>query len=351
MKPTFPESELNSLVNQGLISRRKHPEFDLWILNYTEKCTFQRHWDDVTEQCRGLIVDGNFNIVSRPFRKFFTLNEWIGFDKEVPNESFEVYDKLDGSLGITYVGPDGKMRISTRGSFESPQAIRGNQLFQEESCCHVLDPSLTFLFEIICKESTYVVDYEGWEGLVLTGCFHTDSGVEVPIENCDWKRAERYDFLKDFSAIPGVVNQTKGREGVVVKFRSGLRLKVKSDEYHRLFKIVSSVSKKHIWEMLRSGATVKELTEIPGLPEWTREFIEDSAAETWKTYNDIEYRSQMDFMNYHGPSDRKSFAAYATQQRYPSILFALHDGQHSKAAQLIWKFSEPKKEEIIVEDT
>jgi len=118
-------------LKEGLITERKHPDFDLYIYNYTATVQYGRLWDDVTMLCRGLIIDGAGNIVARPFPKFFNLEEHRQEGMPaVPNESFDVFEKMDGSLGIAYVTPDGYWSIATRGSFTSPQAIRAQKMLE-----------------------------------------------------------------------------------------------------------------------------------------------------------------------------------------------------------------------------
>src|SRR5215469_13860409 len=144
----YPDFRLNALereVNGGWVSKRQHPEFPYWVYNYTQKTTNERHWNPVTEQCRGLILDHQGKIIARPFCKFFTVHEWTEvFGRDIPDEPFTVSDKLDGSLGISYIGPDGKAYIATRGSFESEQAIRGTAFLQKElSDSKELKPGIT----------------------------------------------------------------------------------------------------------------------------------------------------------------------------------------------------------------
>lgn len=74
-------------------------------------------WNHATLTCRGLIADSEGTILARPSTKFFNLEQV----EQLPDEPFEVYEKLDGSLGILY-WLDDEPYISTRGSFESPQS-------------------------------------------------------------------------------------------------------------------------------------------------------------------------------------------------------------------------------------
>src|SRR4051812_36929186 len=77
-------SELSELITSRHILRRNHATLPLTILNYSNECMFEGFWPETVQQCRGLIVE-TFNdsrdilpespIISRPFHKFFNLNQ------------------------------------------------------------------------------------------------------------------------------------------------------------------------------------------------------------------------------------------------------------------------------------
>ena len=96
------------LIDDGYITCRKHPEVDYYVYNYTPKTQFNSFWNEQTRICRGLILDGEGNIIAKPFSKFFNIGEYNqhSFLGKIPNYSyFDIFDKLDGSLGILYQLP------------------------------------------------------------------------------------------------------------------------------------------------------------------------------------------------------------------------------------------------------
>lgn len=137
---------LEKYVEDGFISKRKHPKYDLWIYNYTAKTAYERFWNDLTLQCRGLILDKDYNVIARPFKKFFNYEE----NKHTATADFNIYEKLDGSLGIVFFY-SGEWIIATRGSFESEQAIKGAELLKKYNLdlLNMIAPRHTWLFEII----------------------------------------------------------------------------------------------------------------------------------------------------------------------------------------------------------
>ena len=113
---------LSGYIERGLVIKQNHPTLPLSIYNYSRTCQYDGMWDDITLNCRGLVLDLDGNVIAKPFPKFFNYEEHT--PEEIPNESFEVYEKMDGSLGIFFYY-EGEWHMATRGSFTSEQAIKG----------------------------------------------------------------------------------------------------------------------------------------------------------------------------------------------------------------------------------
>ena len=107
-------------IEDGFINVQKHPTLDLFIYNYSQEAQFARRWNEATINCRGLIADKDQNIIAKPLPKFFNLDEIEGLNLKIPNEDFEVYNKMDGSL-IILCFYNNQPIIATRGSFTSSQ--------------------------------------------------------------------------------------------------------------------------------------------------------------------------------------------------------------------------------------
>lgn len=343
-KPNFTAAALQAAVEQGWVTRRKHPDFPYYVYNYTPRTTFERQWNEVTEQCRGLILDADHNIIARPFRKFFGLAEYVdSLGRVIPDEPFEAWDKLDGSLGISFLGPDGKLGISTRGSFESEQAIKGTEMIRTQLCCTYTDPTLTYLFEIIYPDNRYVVNYGDYEGLVLLAVIVPETGEELPIEpfGDKFKLAKRLPAFKRMGSVKRYLDQQRNIEGAVIRFqRSGLRLKVKADEYKRLFRIVSSTNAKTIWQALHDGVDPYVLVN-ENVPSHYKDYVLTTVEDLRGQYNTIAGEVMELFQNRPPTESRKELARYFTSTPYAAPLFALLDGRFDNADRLIWRIVEP----------
>ena len=144
---------LDKYVTEGWLISQRHPTLPLTIYNYSQETQFEKHWDEITLMCRGLVVDDKGTIVARPFNKFFNWEEIIhSVDPEQLKMDFEVFDKMDGSLGIGFFYK-GEFVMASRGSFTSEQARKANAIRCAKYDFRNLNENLTYLFEIIYGNS------------------------------------------------------------------------------------------------------------------------------------------------------------------------------------------------------
>jgi RNA ligase len=244
----------------------------------------------------------------------------------------------------------GEWIMATRGSFTSSQSIKGKELLEKYNF-ERLHTDYTYLFEIIYKENRIVCEYD-YEDLVLLGVINTKTGDEVNIHNDNndirlknmisnigfrvvmlyktW--GEGYDLLK------GEISND--REGYVIRFKNGFRMKIKGDEYKRLHRILTNISNRDIFEYIKEGKPLDELLEkVPDeFYNWVKETKEHFELQ-FKTI-DLEYR--LIFKNIterNNIIDKKTFAHYALSYTNSSILFAMFDNKEYK--HIIWKIIYP----------
>ena len=328
---------LDSYVERKLLSCQKHPEADLLIYNYTHRCQFEHAWDDVTLMCRGLIVHPDGTVHAQPFKKFFNLDEK---PEVIPTDSHPlVFEKLDGSLGITY-WHNGIPYVATRGSFTSVQAVEGTRMLHERIVGGLqLDQGLTYLFEIIYPENRIVVNYGDERRLVLLGVTNPETGDEVNIWECmddylhfDRPRAHLYE------AIEAAADNA---EGYVFWWpQHGVRAKVKFDEYKRLHRLITGVNKRRIWEMLRNEQSLDELLErVPDeFYAWVRKMVSDLESD----YQAIELQAKEAYEQAKELEDRKAQALAIKNHPYRGIIFTMLDER--PYADGIWRLLRPASE-------
>lgn len=259
------------LVRDGYL--KKAEKGDLTLYGYTEKTTFDRAWQTkYTLHARGIIFNKKTGaLVAKPFPKFFNLGEMeeVSF-VNLPKESYRVFEKCDGSLGIIFFH-DNQWQLATRGSFSSEQAIRGLEILNRKYNISKLNPQFTYLVEIIYPENKIIVNYGNEEKLVMLGAYHTATSKEVDFdsvkivaESAGMETAKEY-----FHTIEEMIvlkkTLPKDDEGFVVRFDFGLRVKIKGDEYMRIAKMISQMSPLSFWEAMKDGKVGREY--VIQLPE------------------------------------------------------------------------------------
>lgn len=338
-------AKLSMLVKGKYLTCKKHPTADLLIWNYSHLCQFERYWTEETMMCRGLITDLEGNIVARPFKKFFNLGEGYKPGEPappLPDEPFEIYEKYDGSLGILYW--DGEShRIATRGSFESEQAIKATEMLQSriEEC--EFRPGWTYLFEIIYPENRIVVDYGGIETLILLDVLDNETGnsvLDLVEGGIPFQCARRHE-VKSIDDLLKV--ERENAEGFVVRFRSGLRVKIKHDEYCRLHKLLTGINDKRIWEMLSNGDSIEQM--IDSVPDEFYQYVKGVSDHLHQRYADIEADTEKYVNRARKKDDRAKQAKIIKKCEYPGVGFAMLDGKDYQ--KVIWSAIKPKVEEDI----
>lgn len=345
----------DSYVEQGLISKKISPCGKLVLFDYTEKCQYEKAWDDITLNARGSVYElSTGKLVARAFSKFFNYGELTpAIQIELSNKTFTVDEKLDGSLGIIYFY-DGKWRVNTRGSFVSDQAIIGAQLLEEQASISKMEEDLTYLVEIIYPENRVVVDYKGLEALVLLAVVNTETGEEYP--KSDYLHIFNFDSKTySFSNITELMIKLKelsfNEEGYVVKFSNGTRVKFKGDEYVKMHRIVTGTSPLTLWESMKQGKVCEVL--MSGIPEEFRQQYEEMAEKLEFNYSVI----QLNVNNYMSfiysnvlnddeitPESRKTLGLYLKENPSPisHIIFPFFLKKPETVDLLIKKEIKPK---------
>lgn len=294
-------NEFIAAADQGRIAMHELKLNNKTLLGfkYTTNTVYSEDWDNVSLHARGIVFEYETGkVLARPFDKFFNLGEMIdietgmlksiagyvkahlGFDNlsgDYKHQKFRVMDKLDGSLGIMF-WTGHKWLIKTAGSFESDQAIWANDWSVKNIDTSKLDKSKTYLFEIICDEDKHPIEYD-FEGIVLLGIVDTQSGIEEPLSEIlrvanelNIRHAEVLEFTDFDEVVKYAKALPKTKEGVVITFENGFKLKVKGDEFLALQKIFHFLTKDVVYEnfnYLKSG-TDKDLRDV-----YTEGFIEN----------------------------------------------------------------------------
>lgn len=344
------------MVESGYIRVQTHPEFpELRIANYAEKTVFDREWNEATRASRGLIFNVDTgDVLARPFPKFFNYGEADAAKIELADEVW-VSDKMDGSLGIIYVAPDDSVRVATRGSFASDQALHATRVLNSKYSEWVrvwgrsLRNTVTPLVEIIYPENRIVCDYGSTDDLVLLGWIGRLTGEYFPANMGDWDgpRTRSFDF-DNFSQVLAAAPRDGAEGFVVYSPRLNDWVKVKQSDYVELHRIVTGLSARRVYEALRSGQSVDEICaplpdEFHGFVRDVVSILGDRVRERYHVavsqYDYIVEKLRQRGVDSNHSEFRKEFALMAKVSAFPSLLFNLLDGKDIRDS--IWKMFQP----------
>ena len=348
---------------EGWIHSQSHPSLPLHILNYSQKTQYESHWDEITLNCRGLIVDKDYNVIVQPFGKFFNYEE-VANRGPIPEKSdyVLVQDKMDGSFGILF-NYEGEWVMATRGSFISDQAVKGLEIAKRLFNLDAFEKSIAYGCEIIYPENRIVVDYGSEEKLTFLSAFYNRTFKHDIEENeLPWVTAKNH-FIRNGIGYKYMVHTEQhflsedsmermfttlknlnhhNSEGFIVRFfPSNFRMKIKFEDYIRLHRIITNISSYDVWENLMNDGSMSEetLKEVPDeFYSWVRKTERNLLVEYAKL--EEEYLDHFDSIKRLGT--RKLFAQFSKNFKHPGILFNMLDGKdYSKA---IWRLIKPKYE-------
>jgi hypothetical protein len=150
-------------ANPKLVNMR--PAGDgIFVLKYKKSVFFDDLWNDYLEECRGTIVDADFNLVTYPFTKIYN----YGVEAKAPvladDTKVTAYRKVNGFMvAMTY--HNGKMLVSTTGSTDSPYVEMAKEMMAthaplidwEMALGNVECQGMTFMFECVHPNDPHIV--------------------------------------------------------------------------------------------------------------------------------------------------------------------------------------------------
>ena len=354
---TLDLDALDKAVEAGHVRVRTHPTLPLKIYTYTEACTYGAHWTATTRVCRGLILHApTGSVIAWPFPKFHNYSEHANGKPYAPplprDMPFQVFDKIDGSLGIVF-HYDGRWHVATKGSFVSDQAIWGQEWLDRHDTDELV-PGTTYLAEITFPENRIVCRYQGPGTMTLLGAYDVD-GEELPLDLAalEWEAmggpvVGAYN-ASSVEAIVAAAQENRhfrwigarmtgaDAEGWVIRYQNGTRVKVKLEDYVRLHGTLTRTNAHTLWEALSSGSDPADILEsVPDeFADWVKEKVHDLTTSKilWVTGAQDRYHRIAHIQ------DRKEFALHAVDSAFRAALFRLRDGKDIQS--LAWKAVEP----------
>lgn len=368
MNYQFPDiSDINTVLDaiegrpEFYCTLKEYHEKNVGVMNYfvigyhyTDENTFNP--DDpllpILAECRGLIYNHKGELISRPYHKFFNLNEKsftmidsINFKVKSPL----IMEKLDGSMirAIPFDNDNGFVFATKAGITDVSREVDhwlNNECENKSEYVKYIRSSflneLTMIFEWVSPKNRIVVKYDK-PNLLLTGIRDNKNGGylsrlyinrhESIIPWCKlYLTADYHDFITNLKTR--ISNDGEMHEGVVLRFNDGHMLKCKTQEYIDLHRVMSNAtSEKFVSKLIledklddvvpiipadvRSAMTAYQSSIHSNLQKSSKSFVE--------TYLNIVDELGEDV-------DRKTFAIHVTNMNKSAkikiswIMFALY---------------------------
>lgn len=284
----------------------------LVILNYDQ--IKSKKSNPIVGECRGLVLDyqDNFRVVARAFNRFFNYGELPTVTRRFDWTKFSCLEKVDGSLVIIYFY-NGTWRVNTRGSFANGELPGSGMTWEafiwsllEEQEFGAADERCSYVYELCSLYNKVVVHHEEPKVIFLAK-INNETGEECQNSAIGtFHIPKRYSFhsLDDLLYfLEHSQDLTATDEGVVVKDKNGMRLKLKRESYLRLHRLRGESDNLNrldtIYELVLTGEQDEVLAHWPEYRERFREcenkiYVQLSLLnEAWFLYKDIP--SQKDF--------------------------------------------------------
>ena len=234
-------NELKQFVNDNptLVKMRlceNYPE--LCVLKYSKSVFFNNLWNNFLEECRGTIVDEDFNLISYPFTKIYN----YGIEDKSPvfdlSTNVNAYRKINGFM-VAVTMYCGDILVSTTGSTDSDYVKMARELIEpnidkyRKTCKE--HPEYTFMFECVHRNDPHIIPEQ--EGMYLLGCRKKVIGSKILHDpyilmglarmlNCFWPES----VTTNMARLSAMAKECK-HEGYVAYTDNGVSFKIKSPYY------------------------------------------------------------------------------------------------------------------------
>ena len=275
----------------------------IFVLKYSKKVFYDNLWNDFLEECRGTIIDKDFNVISRPFTKIYN----YGVEDKSPILSNDTpvtaYRKVNGFM-IAMTWHNNDILISTTGSTANDYVDYAKEMMLKHMCWEdwviniASNEGHTFMFECVHPKDPHIVPEKA--GMYFLGWRENSWESKVNGFVCDavWKifsedtikchPVESYHFT-----IGELIAESKKvkHEGFVFYTEDGVGAKIKSPYYlthkwvarnPRTDKIMTDAFMQQIDEEYYPllAAIRENIVEYTAMDEqsrlsWVRNFLED----------------------------------------------------------------------------
>jgi len=349
---TYPNKydlkKLLELHDEGWLKMSKYKD-QLYIFCYAPKAQYEKNWTYETLAMRGMVLGREGEVIGPCLPKFFNLAEVEATKPwNLPkDEPYEIFEKLDGSYLTTFFNPyENKWQHATKCSFDN-EYIDAAYKFLSPAQLDVFLPltnlALTSEIRVDNDPMRRVTDCDpGLYGITswrldFDECLELDWDVtQYLYAILGLKTVKKFDSSLEHHL--DTFAHDKDTEGYVVKFKNGLRTKLKTTWYLQLNRLLEDFSPTKTRQTIKDYLVGNDFTLdwVKYLPDELWEEAETQAASIMEDYNAaLKVVDELHMKLYN--EDKKTFAMniQGCSPLVRSALFAKNNGKDYK--KFIWE--------------
>jgi hypothetical protein len=235
--------ELKKYVAESGLVQMRPAGANIFVLKYKKKVFYDGLWNDYIAECRGSIVDTDFNLVAYPFTKIYN----YGIEKEAPvlsdDTKVTAFRKVNGFM-VAMTWHNGDILVSTTGSTDSPYVAMAKEMMLKHmpwadwqlALGNGECKDLTFMFECVHPDDPHIIPEKA--GMYLLGWRENVFGSKIMHDpymlmdfardtlNCYWAES----VTTNMARLKQMAKECK-HEGFVFYTDEGVSAKIKSPYY------------------------------------------------------------------------------------------------------------------------
>jgi hypothetical protein len=237
------KDELKEYVANNPKMVKMRPAGDgMFVLKYAKSVFYDGLWNNFVEECRGSIVDTDFNLVTYPFTKIYN----YGIEKQAPvfndDDQVTAFRKVNGFM-VAVTVHDNELLVSTTGSTDSDFVVYAKEMMTKHApltdWLMVLGSAdcrdMTFMFECVHPEDPHIIPEK--MGMYLLG--YREKTWQSTVGHDPFVLRDLAEMLKCFVAESYTTNMARVKamakeckhEGFVFYHADGRAAKIKSPYY------------------------------------------------------------------------------------------------------------------------
>lgn len=279
----------------------------------------------MVRECRGIILDKNYNILCYPFDKFGNYHE--SYVDEIDWNTASVQEKIDGSL-IKIWNYKNKWHVSTNQMIDASLAFINGKSFldlflfaaqKQNLNWNRLNKRNTYIFELVSPYNQVVIKYNEIK-IYHIGTRNIDTLKEVD-EDIGICKPKKYPFNNMNQCLIEVNKFDELHEGFVVVDENYKRIKIKSSQYIALHHAVNNhiLTDERIIDIIKTSGREEFLNYFPE--------YEDSFKDILFNLDSLiyQYKKVLDYIRTHKFDNRKQLAEYVIPRDKTGLVFRMYD--------------------------